>query len=261
MLSHWPRASRSATPYSRLAGIYDFVMRHVPYDEWAAYLVCLFDHCAVDVKGVLDIACGTGSLMVELQRRGYSVAGFDASPQMVTAARQKLLQSKVNARVWVGAIEQFRSRRLYDAILCTYDSMNYCRDISACRSVMESAVRALCPGGLFIFDVTTRRNSKRYFQNHYDREKTTEFEVIRQSHYDTSSNIQTNEFLIMWPGETTCFRENHRQHIFALEELRSAIPASHYELLGLYDSFSLALGTETSERVTFVLKKRGGVDG
>ena len=40
-------------------------------------------------KTVLDIACGTGPHMDELEKRGYAVAGLDNSPKML-----KILQEK-----------------------------------------------------------------------------------------------------------------------------------------------------------------------
>ena len=38
---------------------------------------------------VLDAGCGTGRVAIELARRGFSVTGVDADPQMLAAARAK----------------------------------------------------------------------------------------------------------------------------------------------------------------------------
>jgi SAM-dependent methyltransferase len=45
-----------------------------------------------DVAGrrILDAGCGSGPLAADLTRRGASVAGFDASPEMVRLARKRL---------------------------------------------------------------------------------------------------------------------------------------------------------------------------
>jgi len=40
-------------------------------------------------RNVLDVGCGDGDFAVELWRRGASVAGIDASPEMVEAARAR----------------------------------------------------------------------------------------------------------------------------------------------------------------------------
>ena len=38
---------------------------------------------------VLDAGCGTGRVAIELSRRGFAVAGIDADPDMLAAARAK----------------------------------------------------------------------------------------------------------------------------------------------------------------------------
>jgi SAM-dependent methyltransferase len=41
------------------------------------------------VRSVLDAGCGTGRVTIELARRGLEVAGLDADPGMLSAARAK----------------------------------------------------------------------------------------------------------------------------------------------------------------------------
>ena len=42
------------------------------------------------VESVLDVACGTGDMVVELEKRGCEVIGVDLSEEMLTIARHKL---------------------------------------------------------------------------------------------------------------------------------------------------------------------------
>ena len=52
------------------------------------------------VKGlhgnVLDVACGTGDMVVELVKQGCTVTGVDLSEEMLYIARQKLTHSSVS---------------------------------------------------------------------------------------------------------------------------------------------------------------------
>ena len=41
-------------------------------------------------ESVLDVACGTGDMVVELEKRGCEVIGVDLSEEMLTIARHKL---------------------------------------------------------------------------------------------------------------------------------------------------------------------------
>ena len=67
-------------PYSALAAIYDHVMRHVDYVAWCDYIERLWDRFCARPRTVLDLACGTGTVALELARRGYRLTGVDGSP-------------------------------------------------------------------------------------------------------------------------------------------------------------------------------------
>ena len=46
----------------------------------------------------LDLCCGTGTLAIELARRGFEVIGVDASPEMLMQAVEKGLKGEAAAR-------------------------------------------------------------------------------------------------------------------------------------------------------------------
>lgn len=231
-------------------------MRHVNYCEWADYLERLFGKAGLAVEEVVDISCGTGNMFLELVARGYSVCGFDSSVDMVRLARAKVAAGGLVPQVWVGAMQEFSCATLVDAVLCTYDSLNYCQSLDRVRPVFDNAAMALRKGGVFIFDLSTRHNSKRNFQNYYCKDETPEYKYIRQSYYKSRERIQVNEFLL-WqraPASRT-FRELHEQRIYAIDEVISTIPSSLFEVRGVFDGFTLRDGTERSDRVHFLLQR------
>jgi ubiquinone/menaquinone biosynthesis C-methylase UbiE len=231
-------------------------MRHVDYSEWAKYIGKLFSKADIEINDVLDISCGTGNLLIQLNKNGYRACGFDNSHEMVAVANKKLKQHKVIASVWAASMMQRSVRKSSQAVLCTYDSLNYCIDHDSCKMVITQVEQILQKGGLFIFDVSTVRNSRKHFQNYYTTETTKEFEYTRQSHYLIDKNQQINEFYITWHSDKkTCFKETHRQKIYRLDEISNVIMSKSMALVGVYDGFSRRPGSEKSERVHFVLKK------
>lgn len=256
MLSKWLRAPEDVEPYSQLALIYDFVMRHVDYARWAEYLAELFVHVHGRVYDILDISCGTGSLAIKLTQLGYRLSGFDQSASMVKQASLKLDKFGFAVPIWQGSMQGFSTKKRYDAVICTYDSFNYCQTVQSCEAVFACVSEVLKGDGLFIFDVCTKKNSMKHFRNFYDNERTREYEYIRQSVFDPTKKIQSNEFTIQWFNKPQkSYREIHKQRIYSLNEFVKMIPEDKFVLVGKYSGFSFEAGTENSERVQFVLRK------
>ena len=80
---------RKVKPYSKLALIYDYMMRHVNYIEWSKFIYSILKQNGIDSGNVLDISCGTGSFLKAFAKYGYSIYGSDFSPSMIERARIK----------------------------------------------------------------------------------------------------------------------------------------------------------------------------
>lgn len=255
MLSIWRKKEKAVEvePYSKLAPIYDYVMRHVNYPRWATYVIQLFSVWGSHVKSVLDIACGTASFILELHHRGYTVAGLDHSLAMVEVAREKLRGRAIP--VWCGDARAFAVTRPVDAVVCLYDSINYLMTLEDYRRTLQATGAALKDQGLFIFDICTERNSIRNFDHYYEDGHTGRFRYARWSTYDKRERIHTNRFQIRIEGTPVEYEEIHRQRIFSIAEVREAIESSTFTCLGIYDGFSMNAGSEKSNRVHFVLRK------
>ena len=78
-------------PYHAFAAYYDRLMEQVDYRRRAQYFDSVIrQHLSVAEKPILlDLACGTGSLSVELSRLGYDVIGVDGSADMLSEAASK----------------------------------------------------------------------------------------------------------------------------------------------------------------------------
>src|SRR5271166_3901592 len=74
----------------RHAEFYDLFYGAKPYAAEAGCLHGLLQRFSEQpVRRVLDIACGTGSHAIELERLGYEVVGSDISEDMLARAREK----------------------------------------------------------------------------------------------------------------------------------------------------------------------------
>lgn len=83
--------------YNRFAFTYDAVSAFVSRGEWRKWTRAAIPF----VRGtrVLEIACGTGNLQLDLYQAGYAACGVDLSPYMLDLARSKLLHRGVVPRL------------------------------------------------------------------------------------------------------------------------------------------------------------------
>ena len=240
------------SPYQGLAPIYDYVMAHVEYGEWAAYIHALFARFAPDTSRVVDLACGTGNVSFALHRLGYEVTGVDRSAAMLQVASEKAADTGV----------EFIQRDLcqlaglgpFDAATCLYDSINYLLEPADIDAALCGAQAIVQPGGLFVFDICTERNSLRYFRNMRDSEQGPGFSYERHSMYDPVKRLQRNHFRIRHDGSDVAFEETHVQRIYPVADIAERVEASAWELLALCDGFTFDEGNEESDRVHFVLR-------
>ena len=79
--------------YASFAQYYDSLTHNVEYARRADYLCTLLAHLGHAPGLTLDLACGTGSLTVELAKRGMDIYGIDGSADMLSVARQKAAES------------------------------------------------------------------------------------------------------------------------------------------------------------------------
>ena len=75
--------------YNAFAEFYDGLTGNVEYKDRAEYIEKLIKSFGREAGTTLDLACGTGSLTLELYRRGFDIFGVDASIDMLSEAQQK----------------------------------------------------------------------------------------------------------------------------------------------------------------------------
>ena len=59
--------------FTRIGPYYDRLMDAVPYRAWVDYVELLMAKFRSRPKHILDLACGTGNVGLELTRRGFRV--------------------------------------------------------------------------------------------------------------------------------------------------------------------------------------------
>lgn len=152
--------------YADFAAFYDRLTDDVGYPQRADYIAELLMEHGMKKGIVLDLACGTGSLTLELSKRGYEMIGVDASPDMLCAAQEKCAQAGAEVLFLCQPMEALDLYGTVNAAVCTLDSLNHITDPDTLREVLRRVSLFLEPGGLFVFDVNTPYKHREVLGNH-----------------------------------------------------------------------------------------------
>jgi SAM-dependent methyltransferase len=141
--------------YEIFGKFYDAVMgdRSGP----AEHLCRLIRASRPNARNVLELGCGTGSMLKHLQH-SYEVSGLDASSRMLSIARDKVPDAKLFRQNML----DFKIDARFDVICCVFDSINHDRNFSEWKRVFARVRQHLSPGGVFIFDINTQRKLERH---------------------------------------------------------------------------------------------------
>lgn len=113
---------------------------------------------------VLDVACGTGDMVMELLRQGCSVTGVDLSKEMLAIAKQKAPQAEYSL---ADAERLPFGEASFDAVTCAFGVRNFVH----LEQGLSEMLRVLKPGGrMVILELATPDSSLiRPFYNLYTR--------------------------------------------------------------------------------------------
>ncbi len=143
-----PLIDLPANSYQIFAALYDGGR----FDRYSLSLADRVESLAEQYgPAVVEVACGTGSLLAGLYRSGRTVLGVDLSPDMLRYAKGKL-----DGRVVTGEMTALPVRGGWDLALCFYDSLNYLPDSDHLAATFQEFRRILRSGGGFSFDVNNR---------------------------------------------------------------------------------------------------------
>ncbi len=103
---------------------------------------------------VLEIACGSGRVLVPLARAGFDVVGIDISPHMLALAQAKLdAVPSARARLMQTDMRDFRLDRVdFDLAICAVKSFAYLTEPDDQRRCLQAILTHLRPGGVLAID-------------------------------------------------------------------------------------------------------------
>lgn len=244
--------------YTRFAEIYDRLTHDIQYSKWADYLQSAFLNFGQEPKLILELGCGTGSMAVELSKRGYEMIALDSSVDMLGRALEKAHENNVDILFINQDMRDFELYGTVDAIVCLLDSINYITSLNDVKRVFKLVYNYLNHGGLFIFDVNSSYKLSTVLGNETFYEMGEDISWIWKNTYDSNEKITTFDltfFIKQENGLYERFDEIHNEKVFTSDEIIKALDSAGLKLLGEYGNLSFNPPRSKEERIFYIAQK------
>ena len=236
-------------PYDKLSRFYDIGWGDFSIQYLDLINELLREH-GIKQARILDIACGTGNLTLELAQQGHHVCGTDISSEMIDIAKKKA-KGFSNPTYMVRDMTEAMCGSKFDMVTCTYDSINYLRRLRDVFRMLSGAASVLDTGGLFIFDSNTKYLYMKHADELLKREISGE-KFLQQCQYKSRNNIATTTFSF---SDGTC--EIHRQRPYSYEELQPLLEKAGLHTLHLFSWFGRLPYSSNTPKFFCVAEKAG----
>ncbi|MEK3890658.1 class I SAM-dependent DNA methyltransferase [Bacillus sp. FSL K6-3431] len=246
--------------YERLAYVYDFLMANVPYEKWLQFLTIEKRRHQVRGNRVLDLACGTGELSIQLAKEGFLVTGVDLSSDMLMVAREKAEQASVPMELFQQDMSALEGLGTFDLITVFCDSLNYLQTPTDMKSTFLHVHEHLDENGLFLFDVHSPYQMDHIYMN--ETFALSEDDVAYIWHCFPGEHIYSVEheltFFVMDEdsGLYQRFEELHKQRTYLLEDYEAWLDDAGFIVESVTADFTSNRPVDTSERIFFTCKKK-----
>ena len=203
---------------------------------------------------VLDLCCGTGSLVKLACDDGYACVGVDVSPHQLAHARR----NAPAARFVKQDVRKLALSSAFDVVTCMFDSLNYIRSLRELQGVFRRVRRHLNPGGLFIFDMNTYEGLHDFWRSTSARQ-TPKCTLITQGSFDEEKAL--GRLLITgFLKEGRLYRRFQEEHIergYTRREIEAALRAAGFSFTK-YDGRSFAAPGPRCGRLLYVCRTKQG---
>lgn len=140
--------------YGHLAKWFEYLNDDCGYEQWSQYLIDTLKSYPASVG--LDVGCGGGFFTRAFVKEGYQMTGLDISAAMLDFAQEQSFKSGLRAEYILGDISKLKLPKRYHFATAINDCVNYIPK-SKLKAAFKNVAAALQKGGVFLFDISSRR--------------------------------------------------------------------------------------------------------
>ena len=237
-------------PYTDIAPVYDYLLRHVDYQEWYEYIVSIMKYHIERPELILELGCGTGRFGSKFSNDGYTIFGLDKSIEMLRVAKTRAF---LNFRIFCADITRFYLAKKMDFIFSVHDTVNYLLEPADILNKFRCVREIMHEGSVFMFDITTEHNIYENFDGKVSRYPLRNGSVEWSNGYDAAARIVTSTLRFNRNGSTS--EEVHLQRIYTVDEMRDLAGQAGFRILDIFGDYTVDGPQDNTVMVNFITRK------
>lgn len=222
---------------------------------------------------VLEIACGTGRLLLPTARAGIEIHGLDNSAPMMAVLKQNIAreESAVQERITlhVGDMRDFRLNRKFALVTIPFRRMQHMFTVEDQVAALKSAAAHVADGGLLAFDVFYPKFERlalgigeQVLEAEWSPACAPDTVIRRYYRKDAADKIHQSFrftfFFRTYRGETLVSEESEelKMSFYTYPHLRALFLLAGLEIVAEYGSFAKASLDNFAQEMIFVLRPK-----
>lgn len=245
--------------YAEFSGVYDILTQNVDYPQRADYIADLLSQNGVTGGILLDLACGTGTMSVEMAKKGFEVIGVDASGEMLSIAMNNAYEAEQNILFLCQQMQQLDLYGTINAAICTLDSINHLTDISDVEAAFSKVSLFMEQNGIFVFDVNTPYKHREILANNTFVYDTDGVYCVWQNTLDADTDtvqIDLDIFEEIEPDVYERTQESFCERAYPIDVLLKLLEKTGFEPIVVFDELTEQPPQENSQRVFIAARKK-----
>jgi ubiquinone/menaquinone biosynthesis C-methylase UbiE len=199
--------------FDRIARFYDYEQGNFTKD------IPFYGEYAKECKGeVLELACGTGRILIPIAKDGVTITGIDISEEMLKTAKQKTdvldKSIKQNIKLIRGDMSVFNLKKRFSLIFIAFRSFQSLVTRKKQSQCLECVREHLKNSGTFILDLFAPRhdllaqvNRSVYLGEFYDRENDVYMTRRAEDEYNLADQTLKEDRFYEWTDKQGIFHQ------------------------------------------------------
>jgi len=246
---------------------YDVSVSDETAQEAAFIAAACRKYCDFPVCRLLEPACGSGRLVVEMAARGYHVTGLDRNDKALDFLRKRLKRRKLQPEVLHADMTDFTLPQPADAAFCLLNSFRHLLTEADAKRHLETVAQNLRLGGIYILGLhlvppdADENSIERWRTSQGKTHVSTDLRVTATDRRRRIESLQVS-LLVRSGKKLWRLRGKFDLRLYTAPQIRkllASVPA--FQLCDVYDFWydidePLKLDNQISD-IVFILKKRG----